>query len=933
MRLLDRLSLRGRFLFVPLVCIAVVTILFASNNATMKENKQVLQQLGNDNLPQFGEISNLSIRMNNSHTRLTLLLLSAINDPDEERIYLEGRDLVFHLHDIEKQLKGIVSSIGNEDKAIIEDISKTFRIYVYAANSGIEIVTVDTDLALQELNNASQSLEHLNELFLALSDYHSEKLDTTATLTTALIEKSTIRNIIAGVILALTLLLAFYISHDLSSKLDGIIQALISLSKKKKIPKLSSHSDTHLQQLTDAVLTFEQTLNANEQHRKQLQAAILELDQQKFALDEHSIVGITDIRGNITYCNDKFCDISGYSREELLGQNHRILNSGFHDKSIFTDMYKTISKGKAWHGEFCNRNKNGALYWVDSTIVPFLNEQGKPVNYIAIRTDITQTKENELSLIKAKEEADAAVIAKSEFLATMSHEIRTPMNGVLGMLELLLNMSLNKEQKHRAELAKTSAKSLLNLINDILDFSRVDAGKMEVEHLDFNVRQLFDDFAESMALSAQEKHIELTIDTTGIDNPMVTGDPSRISQILTNLTGNAIKFTDEGEILIEARLEENANSEVILHCQVKDSGIGIPADRLDHLFERFTQVDSSTTRKYGGTGLGLAIVKKLCHLMNGDVSAQSVDGQGSTFSFHVSLSRPDLHAPQIAPNQLQSHSALIIDPSPAHGLVLQKMLSLWGASVTVVKSQSDALNLFDNNQLPETHNGFDIILIDFHMLTNQATHFTRDLRDKNKNKNPQVIAMTPMAHTGDWGYFSAHGFDDFFSKPATRSDLKKSLNLELENSHSSNTQSQQEPANPIDTQALKNVDITGTRLLLVEDNPINQQVAQFMLEDMGIEPDIAANGEECLAAMNQASEPYQIVLMDCQMPVMNGYQATEAIRAGDAGESNCHIPVIALTANAVSGDREKCLNAGMNDYLSKPIEEDKLASVIASYTR
>ncbi|MBV1921382.1 MAG: hypothetical protein KUG73_11920 [Pseudomonadales bacterium] len=310
-----------------------------------------------------------------------------------------------------------------------------------------------------------------------------------------------------------------------------------------------------------------------------------------------------------------------------------------------------------------------------------MDDDGKPVSYIAIRTDITASKEVEIDLLVAKEAAEAAVIAKGEFLATMSHEIRTPMNGVLGMLGLLLNMSLNEEQERRAKLAQVSAQSLLSLIDDILDFSRVEAGKLDFEALDFDLRYLLGEFAETMALRAGEKGIELIVDLIDMDKSMVVGDPGRVRQILSNIVGNAIKFTEAGKILIRASMEKHDDGDSILRCSIKDTGVGIPSHRMDSLFDMFTQVDASTTRKFGGSGLGLSIAKKLCELMHGDISVDSTLGEGSNFEFSIKLKPSEHPIPKVPNIDVSKLHILVVDDNATNREVVQAQLLRWGASV------------------------------------------------------------------------------------------------------------------------------------------------------------------------------------------------------------------------------------------------------------
>jgi len=645
------------------------------------------------------------------------------------------------------------------------------------------------------------------------------------------------------------------------------------------------------------------------------------LDQQ-YALDQHAIVSATDLEGTIIFANQKFSETSGYSNDELVGSNHRILNSHFHDTGYFEEMYNEISHGKVWRGEICNRTKDGKIYWVNSTIVPFLDESSKPYQYISIRTNITDKKNSEIQLIKAKIDAENAVHAKSEFFASMSHEIRTPMNGVLGMLGLIMRTKLDKQQKHYATLARSSADSLLAIIDDILDLSKIEAGKIELEILDFDLREQLGIFAESMGYRAQDKGLEMILDVTGVEHSMVKGDPGRLRQILTNLAGNAIKFTEQGEISIKAVLTSINEQEWNLHCEISDSGIGIPADKIDGLFNTYSQVDSSTTRKFGGTGLGLAIVKQLTQLMKGNVRVESEFGKGSQFCFDIVLGVSHLSEFVVPKQDVSGKNILVVDDNPTNLEVLVGQLVHWGANAFSATSGKQALEILEQKSF-EKADYFDIAILDMGMPDMDGAQLGQIIRDNNRYDHLKLVMMTSMASSGDISKFKHIGFSAYFPKPATTHDLLHALQVLVEDG-----KTLAEMDGMVTNYNISNMTSTSVfsnaRILLVEDNPINQEVALGILSDMGVMVDIAENGLEAIEKLKNNEQDYGMVIMDCQMPEMDGYEATREIRSNRHPINNHKIPIVAMTANALKGDRQKCLDAGMNDYLTKPVDPNEL---------
>ena len=615
------------------------------------------------------------------------------------------------------------------------------------------------------------------------------------------------------------------------------------------------------------------------------------------------------------------------------------------------ELERAINGIEDFDTEFRVRWPDGSVRYIKAQAIVLKDRTGKPCRMIGTNWDITELKLAEENLIEAKNEAEIAAKAKSEFLASMSHEIRTPMNGVLGMLGLLLREQLTEKQRHKAETAQSSARSLLTLINDILDFSKVDAGKLELEVLDFNLRAVLGEVAEGLAFQAQEKDLELILDLTEVEFSNVKGDPGRLRQILTNLVSNAIKFTEEGEIVIKAGLKNAIDGNIIFYCSISDTGIGIPENRQDSLFETFTQVDASTTRKYGGTGLGLSIVKKLCELMGGSISVVSEVGIGTSFEFTILFQESQNSALVVPKVDIKMLNILVVDDNQTNCEVLKEQLEHWGAKVTLAQDARTALDILVSRIDNPEEKQFDVAFLDMQMPNMDGAMLGREIRANHQLSDVRLVMMTSMGGRGDARFFADLGFEGYFPKPATTIDLFNALSVVADGGYA------MLQANPLVTrhylkllnQSTSDDEILGrsnfniadnqidwpanSRILIVEDNQVNQQVAQGMLEDLGLNADIAATGLEALEMLKGATESdqYTLILMDCQMPEMDGYETTKSIRAGAAGEVYQNIYIIAMTANAMKGDKEKCFSVGMNDYLSKPVEPEEILKMMIKW--
>jgi len=648
--------------------------------------------------------------------------------------------------------------------------------------------------------------------------------------------------------------------------------------------------------------------------RDELNKSVTELEFQKFALDQHSIVSIADRSGKILYTNDKFTEISQYQREELIGQDHRLLNSGYHPSSFFKEMWQTIGHGEVWQGEVKNRRKDGSFYWVDSTIVPFMDDDGKPIRYVSIRSDITERKQAEADMLRAKVVAEEASQAKSDFLANMSHEIRTPMNGIIGMTELALDTELNEEQREFIGLVKTSADSLLTIVNDILDFSKIEAGKMEIEDIEFCPQDMLSQTVRSTALRAHQKGLELLLDIDQAIPQRLIGDPGRLRQIILNLIGNAIKFTEQGEIVVRASLREGDDEarHISLRISVSDTGIGIPADKQQAIFESFSQADTSTTRKYGGTGLGLTITTRLVELMQGHIRVESEVGKGSTFYVELTLQRTSQSVkPKFEAGKLADMNVLVVDDNATNREIAVKLLRGWKMNPHAVESGEQAIAELD--RASQVGHEYQLLLLDVRMPATDGFGVVEHLRQHPALTAAPIMMLTSEGQRGDAARCKELGIGAYLLKPFAQAELFAAImnTLGLENL---------DKASLITRHTLQQSK-RSLRVLLAEDNSVNQTLATRLLQKFGHEVDVAANGVIAVERWKQGA--YDLILMDVDMPELNGYGATAQIRAAEQ-LSGSHIPIIGLTAHAMQGAREECIAHGMDGYLTKPIDTEAL---------
>ncbi|MEW6288339.1 MAG: CHASE domain-containing protein [Thermodesulfobacteriota bacterium] len=651
-----------------------------------------------------------------------------------------------------------------------------------------------------------------------------------------------------------------------------------------------------------------------------------------------------DFNGVYLGCNTAFAQFLGKPKEAVVGRTafdiaSRDLAQRYHDADL--DL---MAKGTRQIYEAEVVHADGSRRQIMFHKAPFFSADGSLLGLVGAMLDITDRKRAEEELRHTNRQleeatgrandmaarAELASAAKSQFLANMSHEIRTPMNGVIGITGLLLDMDLSDEQRRYAEMVRACGESLLGLINDILDFSKIEAGKLDLEHLDFDLHNLLDDFAATMALRAHDKGLELLCFTAPEVPALLRGDPGRLRQILTNLTANAIKFTPAGEVVIRVALASATEGEVLLRFSVRDTGIGIPQDKIGLLFDKFSQVDASTTRQYGGTGLGLAISRQLAQMMGGEVGVVSQQGRGSEFWFTARLSRqPGLDQAEAPPAaDLRGLRVLIVDDNATSREILSTRMSSW--SMRPEQTQDGPAALAMLRRASDEGDPFRLAVIDMQMPGMDGEELGRLIRADQRLADTRLVMLTSLGTRGDARRFAEIGFAAYLTKPARHHELYNVLSALMRPCPVAVDQAAGAPPQPRpivtrhSARDLRHLFAeTGARVLVVEDNSTNQKVALGILRKLGLHADAVANGAEAVKILETI--PYDLVLIDVQMPVMDGYEAARQIRHLRGAILNPRIPIIAMTAHAMQGDREKCLAAGMNDYLTKPISSQVLA--------
>lgn len=641
------------------------------------------------------------------------------------------------------------------------------------------------------------------------------------------------------------------------------------------------------------------------------------------AATETSIIA-TDLRGVITMFSAGAARMLGYTSNEMVGQHDLLL---FHLKDELADRSRELTaqfnapiegfdivvhavrNGRRDTRDWTYVRKNGSTLPVTIDVTAVCDAGGCVTGFLAVATDVTKQRQVHEALQAAKEAAESASRAKSDFLANMSHEIRTPLNGVIGMTGLLLDTPLRDDQREFAEIARSSGESLLAVLNDVLDFSKIEAGQMALEQIDFDLLTVVEQSVDAIALRAGEKGLDLVIDVDPALPRGMRGDPTRLRQIVLNLLSNAVKFTEKGDVRLSARRQPAADGQVRMRVEVIDTGVGLTDEQRSRLFMPFIQADTSMTRRFGGTGLGLSICRRLVELMNGSIGVDSTPGSGSCFWFELALPLVPLRALPTEAVDLEGCEVLVIDDHPVNLRIIESQLSSIGCRVTSAATAAAGEDAW--KQLLAADRAPDVVLLDHDLPDHAGPWLAERLRRDPAGAHVPIVLMTSLGNRVP-ETTQERIIDRTMTKPVKHTALLQCLQEVVGKAREAT----------VLVPAARGDELRGLKVLLVEDNAVNQKLMSRILEKLGADVTVAGNGEVAIAKLT--STRFEVVLMDCQMPVLDGYEATRRIRSGAAGPSTKTIPIIALTAHALSGDRERCIAAGMNDYLTKPIDPGKL---------
>jgi len=706
---------------------------------------------------------------------------------------------------------------------------------------------------------------------------------------------------------------------------DGNFKHRLKLQNQQEFNQIQYHFNKMVDSIRDGKEKLENTnsklLDEIDEHQK-----TTEILSSVLANIPYSVFW-KDTNLNYIGCNQNFARDNNTVVEKAIGKNDETIATTTQLAEFYeTYDFKVIKNQEHIIDQEHNEVVNGKEKVFSTSKVPLYDENGTIMGLVGIYNDITERKQKELELKKAKEDAEAANQAKSEFLANMSHEIRTPMNGIMGMTDIVSHTELNKEQKKYVNIIKTSSESLLQIINDILDISRIEAGKIELNYSPFNLEELVYKTLDSFVVTAHEKEIELIYDIHPNVNAALIGDEGRVKQILINIVGNAVKFTPQGQVLLKVEPVKETAEDTLLKFTISDSGIGIPTSKLNAIFSPFTQVESSYTRTYQGSGLGLTISKKFVELMNGNMTVTSEVNKGSTFVFTARFK----YAEKIRPSYVAVHEPIknkkmfVVDDNDTNLEVIQKIAEYMGAKTTTANTINAAIKIIDENKTM-----FDVVLLDLHMPSKNGIEVLKHIKDKPELIKRVVLmvsavdakhAKMAIKQSRDWGV------EHFLVKPIKPNELNEVLK-EINKKEAKRLKVIKHSTEVENNNRKIIIPQKNDLILVAEDHAINQQITRVMLKNMGYNADIVENGAKAVEKFKIKNE-YKLILMDVQMPVLDGIEATKQIRLSDYGKT---IPIIALTAHAQTGDRERFLKIGMNDYISKPFDVKEFENMVLKY--
>lgn len=740
-----------------------------------------------------------------------------------------------------------------------------------------------------------------------------------------------ITGFVRNIVLSIILTLAFY--YTLTLPLLRIVKKLASTDPAKPAEGVLDQPNGHehdemgllVETINNLLTGFDESLIQQTHAEK----ALKESENKYRGIIENAAEGIfQSTSSRILMANPALARILGYeSADELLKQGINV-EQIYVDPNSARKFIETIKRdGFVSNFEIQAFRKDKTHVHLSINAHSVFNENNKFQYYEGMVENITQRKRAEQLKIE-KEAAVAANSAKSEFLANMSHEIRTPMNGIIGMSNLLLETTLDEEQRGYVDAVIYSGDCLLSIINDILDFSKIEAGKMELEICDYDLKKCIEEMSDLLSIKAHDKGLEFACLIHDEVPQFIRGDAGRLRQILINLTGNAVKFTDKGDVTIRVSLVLQDDTHSTIRFAVCDTGIGIPDERLNRLFKSFSQVESSTTRRFGGTGLGLAISKKLVELMHGEIGVESEIGRGSIFWFTI-VSEKVHHQPEVVieiPQQIKGKKILAVDDNDINLEVISNYIKSWDCQLTVSNKPKEAFNILFN--AAKEGAPFDLAILDFMMPDIDGEVLGRMIKSDPVLKNTILVMLTSRGIRGDAERMKRIGFSGYLTKPLKKNQFFDCLNKTL--CHLSD-----QPDEPKHISAIPLINSRSAeyneRILLVEDNPVNQKLALRLLEKAGFKADVASNGDEAIHCLK--TQLYDLVLMDIQMPEMDGFEATRIIRNPESQVLNHNVPIIAMTAYAMKEDQEKCFEYGMDDYISKPIKPRDLIDKLTMYLK